>query len=145
MNDFFNAFWREFQYKIVDLIVDLANHHPLVAWIILYFLGLLVLYFCFKFIRHCYIIYNKSKNIKILKISISFFIPIVIVFYFLIKFTIYKSNGCLVYFCIFSWISTIGVIFWLCDLKNLYQINHKIETLKNKRSKKLNLKKVRIR
>ncbi len=82
MNDFFNAFWREFQYKIVDLIVYLANHHPLVAWIILYFLGLLVLYFCFKFIRHCYIIYNKSKNIKILKIGISFFIPIVIVFTF---------------------------------------------------------------
>ena len=141
MNDFFNAFWREFQYKIVDLIVYLANHHPLVAWIILYFLGLLVLYFCFKFIRHCYIIYNKSKNIKILKIGISFFIPIVIVFYFIVKFTIYKSNGYLVYFCIFSLISTISVIFGLCDLKNLYQINHKIETLKNKRSKKLNLKK----
>ena len=33
-------------------------------------------------------------------------------FYFLIKFIIYKSNGYLVYFCIFSWISTIGVIFW---------------------------------
>ncbi len=73
MNDFFNVLWREFQYKIVDLILYLANHHPLVAWIILYFLGLLVLYFCFKFIRHCYIIYNKSKNIKILKIGILFF------------------------------------------------------------------------
>ncbi len=145
MNDFFNVLWREFQYKIVDLILYLANHHPLVAWIILYFLGLLVLYFCFKFIRHCYIIYNKSKNIKILKIGILFFIPIVIVFYFLVKFIIYKSNGYLVYFCIFSLISTISVIFGLCDLKNLYQINHKIETLKNKRSKKLNLKKVRIR
>lgn len=112
MNDFFNVLWREFQYKIVDLILYLANHHPLVAWIILYFLGLLVLYFCFKFICHCYIIYNKSKNIKILKIGILLFIPIVIVFYFLVKFTIYKSNGHLVYFCIFSWISTIGVIFW---------------------------------
>lgn len=112
MSDFFNAFWQEFQYKIVDLIVCLANQHPLVAWIILYFFGLPILYFCFKFIRHCYLVYNKSKNIKTLKISILLFVSIIIVFYFLIKFTIYKSNGYLVYFCIFSWISTIGVIFW---------------------------------
>ena len=112
MSDFFNAFWREFQYKIVDLIVYLANQYPLVAWAILYFLGLPVLYFSFKFICHCYIIYGKYKSIKILKTSILLLIPIIVVFYFLIKFTIYKSNGYLVYFCIFSWISTIGVIFW---------------------------------
>jgi len=55
MSDFFNAFWREFQYKIVDLIVCLANQHPLVAWIILYFFGLPILYFCFVNSYHKYI------------------------------------------------------------------------------------------
>lgn len=71
-----------------------------------------MLYFSFKFISHSFIIYSKTGNIKILKISILLLIPIIIVFYFLIKFTIYKSSGYLVYFSIFSWISTIGVIFW---------------------------------
>ena len=112
MNEFFSAFWRELQYKIIDLIVYLANQYPIVAWTILYFIGLPVLYFGFKFIRHSFIIYSKTGNIKILKISILLLISIIIVFYFLIKFTIYKSSGYLVYFSIFSWISTIGVIFW---------------------------------
>ena len=71
-----------------------------------------MLYFSFKFISHSFIIYSKTGNIKILKISILLLISIIIVFYFLIKFTIYKSSGYLVYFSIFSWISTIGVIFW---------------------------------
>lgn len=67
MNEFFSAFWRELQYKIVDLIVYLANQYPIVAWTILYFIGLPVLYFSFKFIRHSFIIYNKTGNIKIFK------------------------------------------------------------------------------
>ena len=113
MNEFFSAFWREFQYKIVDLIVYLANQYSIVAWIILYLIGLPVLYFSFKFIHHSFIIYSRNKSIKILKTSILLLISIVIVFYFLIKFTIYKSSGYLVYFSIFSWISTIGVIFWV--------------------------------
>ena len=112
MNEFFSAFWRELQYKIGDLIVYLANQYPMVAWAILYFLGLPVLYFSFKFISHSFIIYSKTGNIKILKISILLLIPIIIVFYFLIKFTIYKSNGYLIYFSIFSWISAVGVIIW---------------------------------
>ena len=138
MSDFFNAFWREFQYKIVDLIVCLANQHPLVAWIILYFFGLPILYFCFKFIRHCYLVYNKSKNIKTLKISILLFVSIIIVFYFLIKFTIYKSNGYLVYFCIFSWISTIGVIFGALRPEKFIPDKPRYKNLENKRIKKLN-------
>lgn len=113
MNEFFSAFWREFQYKIVDLIVYLANQYSIVAWIILYLIGLPVLYFSFKFIHHSFIIYSRNKSIKILKTSILLLISIVIVFYFLIKFTIYKSSGYFVYFSIFSWISTIGVIFWV--------------------------------
>ena len=112
MNEFFSAFWRELQYKIVDLIVYLANQYPIVAWTILYFIGLPVLYFSFKFISHSFIIYSKTGNIKILKISILLLIPIIIVFYFLIKFTIYKSSGYLIYFSIFSWISAVGVIIW---------------------------------
>ena len=35
----------------------------------------------------------------------------IILFYFLTKFTIYKSNGYLIYFSIFSWISAVSVIF----------------------------------
>jgi len=112
MNEFFSALWRELQYKIVDLIVYLANQYPIVAWTILYFLGLPVLYFGFKFIRHSFIIYSKTGNIKILKTSILLLISIIIVFCFLIKFTIYKSDGYLIYLCIFSWISAIGVIIW---------------------------------
>lgn len=112
MNEFFSALWRELQYKIVDLIVYLANQYPIVAWTILYFIGLPVLYFSFKFIGHSFIIYSKTGNIKILKISILLLIPIIIVFYFLIKFTIYKSDGYLIYLCIFSWISAIGMIIW---------------------------------
>ena len=112
MNEFFSAFWREFQYKIVDLIVYLANQYSIVAWIILYLIGLPVLYFSFKFIHHSFIIYSRNKSIKILKTSILLLISIVIVFYFLIKFTIYKSDGYLIYLCIFSWISAVGVIIW---------------------------------
>lgn len=111
MNEFFSAFWRELQYTIVDLIVYLANQYPIAAWTILYFLSLPVLFFSFKFIRHSFIIYSKTGNIKILKTNILLLISIIIVFYFLIKFTFYKSSGYLVYFSIFSWISTIGVIF----------------------------------
>ena len=141
MSDFFNAFWREFQYKIVDLIVYLANQHPLVAWIILYFFGLPVLYFCFKFICYCYLVYNKSKNIKILKISILLFVSIIIVFYFLIKFTIYKSNGYLVYFCIFSWISTIGVIFWALRPKKFIPDKPQYKKPKKQKKQKVKLEK----
>ena len=112
MNEFFSAFWRELQYKIVDLIVYLANQYSIVAWIILYLIGLPVLYFSFKFIHHSFIIYSRNKSIKILKTSILLLISIVIVFYFLIKFTIYKSDGYLIYLCIFSWISAIGMIIW---------------------------------
>ena len=112
MNEFFSALWRELQYKIVDLIVYLANQYPIVAWTILYFVGLPMLYFSFKFISHSFIIYSKTGNIKILKISILLLIPIIIVFYFLIKFTIYKSDGYLIYLCIFSWISAVSVIIW---------------------------------
>ena len=112
MNDFFSTLWRELQYKIVDLIVYLANQYPIVAWTILYFLGLPVLYFSFKFIRHSFIIYSRNKSIKILKTNILLLFSIVIVFYFLIKFTIYKSDSYLIYLCIFSWISAVGVIIW---------------------------------
>ena len=112
MNEFFSALWRELQYKIVDLIVYMANQYPIVAWTILFFLGLPVLYFSFKFIRHSFIIYSRNKSIKILKTNILLLISIVIVFYFLIKFTIYKSDGYLIYLCIFSWISAVGVIIW---------------------------------
>ncbi|WP_460179295.1 hypothetical protein [Campylobacter concisus] len=113
MNEFFSALWQELQYKIVDLIVYLANQYPIVAWTILYFIGLPVLYFSFKFIRHSFIIYSRNKSIKILKTNILLLISIVIVFYFLIKFTIYKSDGYLIYLCIFSWISAVGVIIWV--------------------------------
>ena len=134
MNEFFSALWRELQYKIVDLIVYLANQYPIVAWTILYFLVLPVLYFSFKFISHSFIIYSKTGNIKILKISILLLISIIIVFYFLIKFTIYKSSGYLVYFSIFSWISTIGVIFWALRPEKF--VSNKLQQKKPKKPKK---------
>lgn len=136
MNEFFSALWRELQYKIVDLIVYLANQYSIVAWIILYLIGLPVLYFSFKFIRHSFIIY--SRNIKILKTNILLLISIVIVFYFLIKFTIYKSDGYLIYLCIFSWISAIGVIIWALWPEKF--VPNKPQDKKRKKQKKLKIK-----
>ena len=134
MNEFFSAFWREFQYKIVDLIVYLANQYSIVAWIILYLIGLPVLYFRFKFIRHSFIIYSRNKSIKILKTNILLLISIVIVFYFLIKFTIYKSDGYLIYLCIFSWISAVGVIIWVLWPEKF--VENKPQNRKPKKQKK---------
>lgn len=141
MNEFFSALWRELQYKIVDLIVYLANQYPIVAWTILYFLVLPVLYFSFKFIHHSFIIYSRNKSIKILKTNILLLISIVIVFYFLIKFTIYKSDGYLIYLCIFSWISAVGVIIWALWPEKFIPEEPQHRKQKNKRSQKLNLKK----
>ena len=138
MNEFFSALWRELQYKIVDLIVYLANQYPIVAWTILYFLGLPVLYFSFKFIRHSFIIYSRNKSIKILKTNILLLISIVIVFYFLIKFTIYKSDGCLIYLCILSWISVVGVIIWALGPKKF--IPEEPQHRKPKKQKKQKVK-----
>ena len=132
----------------------MANQYPIVDWIILYFLGLPVLYFSFKFISHSFIIYSRNKSIKILKTNILLLIYIVIVFYFLIKFTIYKSSGYLVYFSIFSWISTIGVIFWALRPKKFMpnepqhrkpkkQKKQKVKFEKNKSS--LNFIKVKLK
>ena len=134
MNEFFSALWRELQYKIVDLIVYLVNQCPIVAWTILYFLGLPVLYFSFKFIRHSFIIYSRNKSIKILKTNILLLISIVIVFYFLIKFTIYKSDGYLIYLCIFSWISAVGVIIWVLWPEKF--VENKPQNRKPKKQKK---------
>lgn len=138
MNEFFSALWQELQYKIVDLIVYLANQYPIVAWTILYFIGLPVLYFSFKFIRHSFIIYSRNKSIKILKTNILLLISIVIVFYFLIKFTIYKSDGYLIYLCIFSWISAVGVIIWVLWPEKF--VENKPQNRKPKKQKKSKVK-----
>lgn len=138
MNEFFSAFWRELQYKIVDLIVYLANQYPIVTWTILYFIGLPVLYFSFKFIRYGFIIYSKTRNIKILKTNILLLISIIIVFYFLIKFTIYKSNGYLIYFSIFSWISAVGMIF--LALRHEKFMSNEPQQKKPKKQKKAKVK-----
>ncbi|WP_141090732.1 hypothetical protein [Campylobacter concisus] len=138
MNEFFSAFWREFQYKIVDLIVYMTNQYPIVAWTILYFLGLPVLYFSFKFICHSFIIYSRNKSIKILKTNILLLISIVIVFYFLVKFTIYKSYGYLIYLCIFTWISAVGVIIWALWPEKFAP--NKPQDKKRKKQKKIKIK-----
>ncbi len=54
------------------------------------------------------------------------------------KFTIYKSNGYLVYFCIFSWISTIGVILWALRPEKL--IPDKAQNRNPKKQKKQKVK-----
>lgn len=154
MNEFANAFWREFQYRIINLIQNLANQYPVIAWFILYIFGLFILYFSLKYIYYFFTMYKKSKNIKTLKIGIIFLLPIVIVFYFLIKFTIYKSDGYLIYLCIFSWISTFCVIFWALRPEKF--IPNKPQRKKPKKSKnekvkfkepkeKLNLKNIKFK
>jgi hypothetical protein len=55
---------------------------------------------------------DEVKEQKKLKEVFKWGSLILIAFIVLICLTIFESNGIFFYFCIFSWISTIGVIFW---------------------------------
>ncbi|CAD7289855.1 hypothetical protein LMG7974_01941 [Campylobacter majalis] len=112
MNDISNAFWRELGNRAIIAIVQYANQYPIVAWLILYVLGLFVLYFCLKIIYCSFDMYKMSKNIRNIKIIFISSLPIMIYFFFIIKFTIYRSYGYLLYFCIFTWISTFVIMFF---------------------------------
>ena len=55
---------------------------------------------------------DEVKEQKKLKEVFKWGSLILITFIVLICLTIFESSGIFFYFCIFSWISTIGVIFW---------------------------------
>ena len=111
MNEFNNAFWREFQYKIVNVVIKFANEYPIVSWIILYIVGLFFLFLNIKLIKYSLIAYKKTNQVKIIKLVFAACFQVVIFFYFLIKFSIYKSYGLLIYPCIFTWLSTFYLIY----------------------------------
>ena len=84
---------------------------------------------------------DEVKEQKKLKEVFKWGSLILIAFIVLICLTIFESNGIFFYFCIFSWISTIGVIFWALWPEKFIPEEPQHRKQKNKRSQKLNLKK----
>ena len=79
----------------------------------LHFFIIFFIIFIFYFFAHkCWLFKRWSKRTKKLKEVFKWGSLILIAFIVFIKFTIYKSNGYLIYFSIFSWISAVGVIIW---------------------------------
>ncbi len=79
----------------------------------LHFFIIFFIIFIFYFFAHkCWLFKRWSKRTKKLKEVFKWGSLILIAFIVLICLTIFESNGIFFYFCIFSWISTIGVIFW---------------------------------
>lgn len=94
--------------SIINAFIDIALrrdfaffHYIFYNFYILFFLRISV--DCLK---------NEVKEQKKLKEVFKWGSLILIAFIVLICLTIFESNGIFFYFCIFSWISTIGVIFW---------------------------------
>ena len=94
--------------SIINTFIDIALrsdfpffHYIFYNFYILFFLRISV--DCLK---------DEVKEQKKLKEVFKWGSLILIAFIVLICLTIFESNGIFFYFCIFSWISTIGVIFW---------------------------------
>ena len=104
MRDISNAILNAIEQQIIHI----AGTNPIIAWILLYTAGLFVLFVSINMIKDCFVF----KQLRNKKTILSFSIFVLIYFFFLIKFTIHKSDGYLIYFCIFSWISTFAVIIW---------------------------------
>lgn len=154
MSEFSNAFWREFQYRIVDFVIYLAIQYPAISWIVLYVIGMPIIFFSAKIIKQSILMYKKCDNSRILKIDIAFLALCFAVCFFLIKFTIYKSDGYLIYFCIFGWISTFAVIIYALrpekftpnEPQRKQPKNQKGEKVKfDKPKNKLNLKNIKFK
>ena len=74
------------------------------------FFIIFIFYFFLRISVDC--LKDEVKEQKKLKEFFKWGSLILIAFIVLICLTIFESNGIFFYFCIFSWISTIGVIFW---------------------------------
>ena len=94
--------------SIINAFIDIALrrdfaffHYIFYNFYILFFLRISV--DCLK---------DEVKEQKKLKEAFKWGSLILIAFIVLICLTIFESNGIFFYFCIFSWISTVSVIFW---------------------------------
>lgn len=96
-----------------ELILQLMmGDHPLLHWIIYNIFGLPLMFYIWKataIFLHDGIAFSKHNPIKGISLKLSFVLASLFPFYLLIKFTFTKSNGYLVYPCVFSYISTLVV------------------------------------
>ncbi|ASM36868.1 hypothetical protein CSF_1000 [Campylobacter sputorum bv. faecalis CCUG 20703] len=132
MSEFSNAFWREFQYRIFDKLIELSQAYIALSWVIFYIVGGICLFIGIKLAR----LYKIQKSTKTLKLSLIGVLLICAYFYYLLKFSIYKSNNLGLWFCIFSWFFTIFILFFCFKTKKIY-----LHSNKNKKQSKQNNKK----
>ncbi|WP_103600756.1 hypothetical protein [Campylobacter concisus] len=120
--------------SIINTFIDIALrsdfpffHYIFYNFYILFFLRISV--DCLK---------DEVKEQKKLKEVFKWGSLILITFIVLICLTIFESNGIFFYFCIFSWIYTIGVIFWALRPKKF--IPDKAQNRNPKKQKKQKVK-----
>lgn len=120
--------------SIINAFIDIALrrdfaffHYIFYNFYILFFLRISV--DCLK---------DEVKEQKKLKEVFKWGSLILIAFIVLICLTIFESNGIFFYFCIFSWISTIGVIFWALRPEKF--VSNKLQQKKPKKPKKQKVK-----
>ncbi|WP_462102429.1 hypothetical protein [Campylobacter concisus] len=96
-----------------ELILQLMmGDHPLLHWVIYNIFGLPLMFYIWKvtaIFLHGGIAISKNNPIKDIALRLFFVVVSLFPFYLLIKFTFTKSNGYLVYPCVFSYISTLVV------------------------------------
>jgi hypothetical protein len=96
-----------------ELILQLMmGDHPLLYWVIYNIFGLPLMLYIWKataIFLHGGIAISKNNPIKDIALRLFFAVVSLFPFYLLIKFTFTKSNGYLVYPCVFSYISTLVV------------------------------------
>ena len=96
-----------------ELILQLMmGDHPLLHWVIYNIFGLPLMFYIWKataIFLHDGIAFSKHNPIKDITLRLFFAVVSLFPFYLLINFTFTKSNGYLVYPCVFSYISTLVV------------------------------------
>lgn len=99
-----------------ELILQLMmGDYPLLHWLIYNIFGLPLMFYIWKataILLCSSIVFNKDILVKDITMKLFFVLVSLFPFYLLIKFTFTKSNGYLVYLCVFSYISTIVVFFF---------------------------------
>ena len=96
-----------------ELILQLMmGAHPLLNWAIYNIFGLPLMFYIWKATATLLcssIVFSKDNLVKDITAKLFFVLVSLFPFYLLIKFTFTKSNGYLVYPCVFSYISTLVV------------------------------------
>lgn len=133
-----------------ELILQLMmGDYPLLHWIIYNIFGLPLMFYIWKataIFLHDGIAFSKHNTIKGISLKLFFVLVSLFPFYLIIKFTFTKSNGCLVYPCVFSYISTLVVfLFAIRPIKqkpnDTLEAKSKLFRMSRSKRRKENLKK----